>query len=175
VRNNGGRPAKITNDTVQMIINAIRAGAYIETAAAYAGISKVTLYAWMKIGHDKPRSKYGEFLNAIDKAMADCIMRDLSVIDKSSVGTGVVCLPMVDPHGQPVRDHNGLQKYVEPMPLNWKAAAWRLERKAPRQWGRLERVEKGDPGDHQNEVVIILPAKEKLPPEDRDPDVPDGD
>ncbi|MGB4501182.1 MAG: hypothetical protein WBI21_07950 [Natronincolaceae bacterium] len=44
------RPTKLNPETQNKIITAIRAGNYIETAAAYAGISKNTLYDWLRKG-----------------------------------------------------------------------------------------------------------------------------
>ena len=38
-----GRPTKLTPDVQEKIVQAIRAGNYIETAAAYAG---VRMYVW---------------------------------------------------------------------------------------------------------------------------------
>ncbi|MFS8631315.1 MAG: hypothetical protein LOD92_09215, partial [Bacillales bacterium] len=64
--------------------DAIRMGAYIETAAAYAGINKSTLYDWMRRGARAKSGKYKEFSNAIEKALAESEMRDLAVIAKAS-------------------------------------------------------------------------------------------
>jgi len=40
------RPTKLTPAVQKKIVDAIKAGNYMETAAAYAGISKQTLYNW---------------------------------------------------------------------------------------------------------------------------------
>lgn len=79
-----GRPEKLTPEVQQKIVDAIRMGAYIETAAAYAGINKSTLYDWMKRGARAKSGKYKEFSNAIEKALAESEMRDLAVIAKAS-------------------------------------------------------------------------------------------
>ncbi|NLJ75865.1 MAG: hypothetical protein GX325_01220, partial [Peptococcaceae bacterium] len=44
------RPRKLNEALQHKIVTAIRAGNYIETAAAYAGIHKSTLYDWLKRG-----------------------------------------------------------------------------------------------------------------------------
>ena len=41
-----GRPTKLTSELQSRIVQAIQAGNYIETAAAYVGISKNTLFLW---------------------------------------------------------------------------------------------------------------------------------
>lgn len=79
-----GRPEKLTPELQQKIVDAIRMGAYIETAAAYAGINKSTLYDWMRRGARAKSGKYKEFSNAIEKALAESEMRDLAVIAKAS-------------------------------------------------------------------------------------------
>lgn len=109
-KNQGGRPTKLTPEVQEKIVQAIRAGAYIETAAAYAGVNKQTLYNWMKRGNQQRSGKYRRFLDAVEKALADAEMRDLLIITKAAE-------------------------------VDWKAAAWRLERKFPDRWGRKERVQ----------------------------------
>ena len=115
-----GRPSKISKEVVDRIINAVKAGNYIETAAAYAGISKPTLYAWMKKGNEQSKGIYRDFLNAIEKALAESEVRDVMII------------------GSAAKD-------------NWQAAAWRLERKFPKRWGRHDRLDL----NHEGKVNIL--------------------
>lgn len=118
------RPTKLTKKIQEDICRAVRAGNYIETAAAHVGINKTTLYDWMKRGAREkeriaknPRARvkkseepYVEFSNAIEKALADAEVRDVAIIANAAKE-------------------------------NWTAAAWRLERKFPERWGRKERVQ----------------------------------
>lgn len=104
-----GRPTKLTPETQAKICDAIRAGNYLETSAAFAGIDKSTLYAWLRKGAAAKRGIHVEFSRAIEKAMADAEARDVALIGKAAAdGT-------------------------------WQASAWRLERKYPDRWGRTER------------------------------------
>ena len=115
------RPTKLDLKTQNKIVTAIKAGNYIETAAAYAGINKSTLYDWLKRGEREkqrveknPRYKirkkerpFVEFSNAVEKALAEAEVRDVAIIAKAAEE-------------------------------QWQAAAWRLERKFPHKWvGRL--------------------------------------
>lgn len=114
-----GRPTKINPTIQEQIVKAIRAGNYIETASAYAGINKSTLYDWLKRGERekqrvaknpkykirKDEAPFVDFSNAVQKALADAEIRDVATIVKAST------------------EH-------------WQAAAWRLERKYPDRWGR---------------------------------------
>ena len=119
-----GRPTKISEERAGKIIRAVRAGNYIETAAALAGINKSTLYAWMKRGaaemdrlESDPKAKpkkselpFLDFSNAINIALAEAENRDIEAINAA------------------IHD-------------DWRAAAWRLERKFPDRWGRKDRLQ----------------------------------
>ncbi len=114
-----GRPTKWNEETQAKIVQAIRAGNYIETASAFAGINKSTLYAWLKRGEREkqrvaknPRNRirkseqhFVTFSNAVEKALAEAEVRDVAIIGKAAEE-------------------------------QWQAAAWRLERKFPDRWGR---------------------------------------
>lgn len=132
------RPTKLTPDLQEKICQAIRAGNYLETAAAYAGISKVTLHEWMRRGRRemerveeaegrarirKKEAPFVEFLNSVEKALAEAEVRDVILIGKAAE-------------------------------VNWQAAAWRLERKFPDRWGRRER-QRPEERETGAKVVII--------------------
>lgn len=115
-----GRPTKLTPEIQKTIMDALRRGSYMETAAAYAGISKNTLYDWLRRGaREKQRlannsrarmlkdeRPFVEFSDAIKKAQAEAELRDLEIIRKAAE------------EGE------------------WQASAWRLERKFPDKFGR---------------------------------------
>ena len=101
-----GRPTKLTPDIQSEIVELLKAGNYIETACAVAGLHKSTFYDWMKIADASThKNKYTNFSDAVKKAMAWAEARDVAIIARHS------------------------EKY-------WQAAAWRLERKFPERWGR---------------------------------------
>lgn len=83
-KKNTGRPSKLTADIQNKIIEAIRAGAYVETAAAYAGINKTTFYDWLKKGARGEAPAFVEFSNAVQKALASSEMRDIVTITKAA-------------------------------------------------------------------------------------------
>jgi len=86
VKNTGGRPTKLTDDVQKQIIQVIEMGNYIETAAAYAGVSKDALYKWLRKGREAKKGKYYGFVNAIEKALAESEVRDvLNVTSAASV------------------------------------------------------------------------------------------
>jgi transposase len=105
-----GRPAKLTPELQNKICDAIRAGNYLETAAAFAGIGKSTFYDWLRRGQRVSKGIYHDFSAAVEKALADAEARDVALIAKAAA----------DGH--------------------WQAAAWRLERRFSERWGRRETV-----------------------------------
>ena len=122
-----GRPTKLNEDITEEIVKAIKLGNYLETAAAYVGISKSTLYDWLRRGKreiervekDSRRKVkqdeqiYVDFSYAVQKALAESEMRDVLNISRASE-------------------------------IQWQAAAWRLERKFPDKWGRVNRTSELD-------------------------------
>lgn len=106
-----GRKTKLTPERQTKILNAIRAGAYMETAAAAAGVNKETLYAWLKRGNVEPDSIYSAFVEAVHEAQASAELRDVLTLSKAAADG------------------------------DWRAAAWRLERKFPKRWGLTTKTE----------------------------------
>ena len=157
----GGRPTKFTPETQQTIVQAIRANAYIETAAALAGIDKDTFYAWLKQGGREKSGQYREFSDAVKKALAVGQMRDLAVIDKAANGydvekTKTLVKDWLNPAGKKIGNvvETTTEKQRE---FAWQAAAWRLERRFPRLWGRMERPEMPEmPDGTRGEPIATL-------------------
>jgi len=118
-----GRPTVLTDDVQDRIIAAVRAGSYLDDAAAYAGIARQTLWRWLSDGrtaqdkHDNNEKLTDreqlllEFCNAVEKARADAVIRNVGIIQQAA--------------------QDG----------SWQASAWYLERTNPRKWGRHETVE----------------------------------
>lgn len=80
----GGRPTKLNDDLQKVIVDSIKAGAYVETAAAFAGISKDTFYNWMRRGAKAQTGRYRQFSDAVQKAQAESEMRDVASISQAS-------------------------------------------------------------------------------------------
>jgi hypothetical protein len=79
-----GRPTKLCPEVRDKIVQAIRAGNYIETAAAYAGIAKDTLYAWLRRGAAGTEPEYSEFAAAVEQALASAETRDVALIGQAA-------------------------------------------------------------------------------------------
>lgn len=132
-----GRIPLLNTQTQDKIVSAVRAGSYLDDAAALAGVSRHALFEWLakgrqaqekaNTGHDLTdrETLYADFTDAVETARAEAQLRNVAIIQKAAnEGT-------------------------------WQAAAWFLERTNPRKWGRFETVEVGVAEDRPVEVSDI--------------------
>ena len=75
---------KLAPELQEKILLHLRLGAYVETAAACAGIHKDTFYEWMKKGA-RGQQPYVAFAEAVTRAVAESESRDLATVLKASV------------------------------------------------------------------------------------------
>jgi transposase len=118
-----GRPTKLTPETVKKLCVAIQQGATYALACKYAGISYDTFNDWKRRGAEEearrqnPRVQEGtaawtegeefiQFLQAIQKAEGDAALGWLLKIELAATAG------------------------------HWQAAAWKLERRYPQEYGR---------------------------------------
>ncbi len=110
---NAGRPTKLTPELAKTIVEAIRGGNYAQVAAATAGIGEETFYTWLARGKDEPEGIYREFREAVLTASGEAEQEKLERLQREALA------------------EDG----------DWKAAAWWLERRFPKRWGRQQRLE----------------------------------
>jgi len=114
---------KLDERRQERLLEALRAGNYIETACAYAGVSKSSFYNYLAQGRKArdiadptDQDKWAmELLDAVEKARADAEIRNVHLIQQAAQGG------------------------------TWQAAAWFLERSMPQKWARREKVEMSGP------------------------------
>lgn len=82
-----GRRSKLTPATRDAIVEAVRTGNYLETAAAAAGIGTTTLYRWLAEGEaaDAPRDKR-EFREAVTRARAEAETSMVGIVHRAAAG-----------------------------------------------------------------------------------------
>ena len=151
-----GRPegsTKLTKAIQETITTAIRQGNYIETAAALVGIHKDTIYAWLRKGitAKADNDKYKSFSDALSRAIAESEAMAVAAIHEAGMPHPVTrCRTARKPlflDGRPVLDPDGNQLYItetieeSTVETDWRALAWRLERRFSRRWGRREYLE----------------------------------
>lgn len=109
-----GRPSKLTPEVQETICKYLRAGNPFKTACEAAGIGYATGKQWRQRGEDRhPDRESGEdfvaFVAAVEKAEAEALARCAAVVQKAAIDGSV------------------------------QAATWFLERRAPAEWGRVDR------------------------------------
>jgi transposase len=65
------------------IITFIKAGSYLETAAAAAGVNSSTLHRWLKRGA-QGEEPFAGFRSSVEAALAEAELRDLARIDRAA-------------------------------------------------------------------------------------------
>lgn len=130
----GGRPSKLTEEMIERIRVGMASGAYIETAAAQAGVASETLRDWLRKGAAGKSALHRKFSATMEKAEAEAEMRALATVQEfgrgmfvevvtvTTKGTGASAVTETKTERRPVRE--------------WTAAAWYLERRRPARWGR---------------------------------------
>lgn len=143
------QPLTIGDDTrtvAEHLVEAIRGGNYIETAAAMTGVGKSTVYGWLKLGADASRkldkglditeheAKCRAFSDAVVQAQAQSEALDVAMLGALGRGGRKVV------HVTEKRDKNNrvVEKVTrtETLPPSERALQWRLERRFPDRWGR---------------------------------------
>jgi hypothetical protein len=139
-----GRRPKYNAEVHAAIIRHLRLGAFKVHAAQAAGISIDALEQWLKLGRAGDR-RYAEFAIEVDKAMAEDAIRKTAVISTAAL-----------------KGHVG----------DWRAAAWDLERRYPKLYGRQGQAAVGvtiDQGDDETtqrqQVVFYIPENFRRPVE----------
>jgi hypothetical protein len=104
-----------TPEVQERVCQALRAGAHMEQAAAYAGIDRSTVYRWRMRGEaDNAPQRFRDFAAAVGEAEAGFEIASLALIARAG-----------DEH--------------------WQARAWLLERRHPKRWGRRKALELSGP------------------------------
>lgn len=87
-----GRPPKLEPERADRILQAVRAGNYLRTAAEYAGVGKTTLYRWLERADDPQETdpRYAHFRDALEQARAEAEARIVATVIKGIVGGSVV-------------------------------------------------------------------------------------
>ena len=105
-----GRPTKFTEETISAIIKAVKLGSSYVLAAQSAGIHPATLSVWMKQGRENVSEELSLFYSRVKKAEGDRASTWLQHIEDAA--------------------EKG----------TWTAAAWKLERIYPDDFGKQDRV-----------------------------------
>lgn len=144
------RRPKLTPQVAETIIAAVRAGNYVETAAAYAGVAAGTVWRWLQEA-DKPGATAAkrEFREGMERARAEAQVRMVAAIQRDAAG-GTVIREVT----RTLRD-GSVETEVTRTPPNGRVALEYLARTQPDRWGRnpTQPIEVTGPGGGPVEVT----------------------
>lgn len=114
---------KLTKGIQDAIVNAIQMGNYIETAAAVSGVSKNTLYEWLRTGKraEELSLRTGEPIPDVDKPFA----KFSDAVNRAQAQSELLAVAIITRAAQ----------------TQWQAAAWRLERQHSDRWGKKDHLD----------------------------------
>jgi transposase len=122
-----GRPSKLSTldpKKLELAIDAVRAGNYLDVVPALVGINRDTLFDWLKRGaRARPGSELREFSDRFTHALAE---------SESGLVTTMTLAAQTD----------------------WRAAFALLERRFPDRWGPRQRIDVGKSGKGGDDAVI---------------------
>lgn len=158
----GGRPSAMNKivatidgrdiTAAEQIVASIRAGNYVETAAAAAGVHKDTLYEWLRVGANarvKPTHGKGartaherrciEFSDAVAAAVAASESEAVARLEQIARGGIAVKVETVKVDGTGnVLEHTTRTEQTLP---DARVLEWRLERRFSKRWGQKASLE----------------------------------
>lgn len=138
----GGRKSKLTPETHDTIVKAVRAGATFENAAQAAGIDESTLYKWLREAerNEAPDWKI-QFHQDLYRARAEVEVRVVaaSVMKSAIGGYELERTTITKPDGT-------VEERVKYAPADGRVGLDFLARRDPARWARRNAVEVSGPG-----------------------------
>jgi transposase-like protein len=141
-RRTGGRRSKLTPETHEAIVKAVKAGASFENAAQAAGIDESTLYRWLRDGETEDASEVKrQFREDLYRAHAEVEVRVVAAsVMKSALGGYVIEETTV------TKPDGTVETRVKRAPADGRVGLDLLARRDPARWARRSPVEISGPG-----------------------------
>ena len=130
VNNGRGRPTKLTPEVIAEFEKALASGCYVETAAAYVGVHRDSYYEWLRRGREEKNRVNGGMNGRKVKQKEELYVEFSDTISRALASAEIRDIARIDLAGNE----------------DWRALAWKRERRNPDRWGRAERLEVSGPG-----------------------------
>ena len=133
------KPTTITAKIIEDICTAVRAGNYMTTAAAYAGVPSRTFYSWLRRGR-----KVIEVQEAGGDPEAEAGIQEAGLLRE-------LVEQLEQANGFAETRHVAI--IADKARKVWQAAAWWLERRYPDRWGQRTRHDVAEEGAQQTDLL----------------------
>jgi hypothetical protein len=142
-----GRPTLLNEQVKSRLLDALKLGVPIRTAAEHAGIHVNTFGRWMARGYSEhearaqgkePLEEETPFLDlylAAQEAQSEAKLRNVGLVQKAAQG-GYVTKETTKKYRDVETGQVVTETLVEKAPPDWRAAAWWLERAAKDEFGK---------------------------------------
>lgn len=135
-----GTPPTLTKELHDQIVLLIQGGNYIETAGATSGVHRGQLFDWLRRGA-KEMKRMRKAKTAASKEMRE---RERIYVEFNAAVRQAVALAVAT---DVLRMNAAAAK-------DWRAAAWRLERRAPKLWGATAKID-ATVGNRPGETLVV--------------------
>ena len=133
-------PASKFNDgTRKAILIAIEKGNSYKNAARLVGITDKTFHKWQKLGREAKSGAYHDFVHAV----AEAKIRGEQALIEHIRDTATAGLSHEETREE-VSDNGNKTTVITKRVVDWRAAAWLLERRDPQHWGAAAKVDDDD-------------------------------
>jgi len=128
------KPKPLTRARLDRIKQALMAGAYLETAASWAGIDTDQFRTYLRLAAEG-HPKYRKLRRILQKAMVASELNDLRTISQTADG-----YPSITTRQVVIKHLDGKTETrtetISTTVRDWRASAWRLGRRNPERWAR---------------------------------------
>ena len=142
------RKSKLTSARQARIVEAIKEGQWLDTAARIGGISPSTFFAWMQKGEQASSGAFRAFFETVEEAKCHAEALAVGLIEQAARGLPYKTI-------RTVTGEDGSVTTTEGVTQDWRAAAWLLERRYPDRYSPRQKLE------HSGEIncgVLAVPA-----------------
>lgn len=153
-----GRFSKLTPDVQSKITSSLAAGNYFDVSCEYAGIAVSTGHNWLARGRKELLRREGKNVKEGSKEWLDeqPFVDFLEAVSRASASVQVKAVALIQRFGEGDKD-----KGIEP---DWRAMAWFLEHRYPKQWGKqvIETITKDlDDSERIAKIAQLIEAAKK--------------
>jgi len=162
--NGGGRRTKYNQKKHALIVEALRAGNFNETAAAIGGINPSTHYRWLELGEKgsngkPPAEPYITFAKDCRNASTEAEMRAVGNIEDAGNGVEEIRTEeewawKTDKDGKHGKMVLVAKKKTTSTKKDWRASSWLLERREAARWATRNRLAVEHSGEITQTVVL---------------------